>query len=198
MHNFFLESATVGITVDYPDSIDEESTLDVSAQLAGFSPRFLPAESIFMGYQPNYPSLIDPDPPLPEGVLVGTSHAAIVDLPSGPMRWRPGYPDEILYPEMEADQQLAYFLAPIGELIEIGARQSWKPKFPDEIEHPHQPEEGGMFFAIPPFVPAAGIDCVELVDDSFAVPVLDEVVFGTPTLLEEEFTVPRLVEEDLC
>ena len=198
MQDYFQVSATVVIGVNYPDRIYPRPGLHPS--LIPFYTRSttLPAESIFMAWRTVYPHKIYPRRPLPLHVFNGTSFAADVEQAVAPTKWWPTYPSTIPRKTLPRALYPFYFLPPQGELLQIAARQSWKPRFPDRLVRARPRLEGGAFWTIPPFVPAEGIDCVELIDTSFGVPKLFGETFASPRLIDETFTIPKLIDEDLC
>ena len=180
----------------YPDQIWVKTLY--SAHLTVFVIRLdAPAETVLSSWEPMYPNFVW-RAVLPTAMREGTSIAAAIEQAVAPMKWEPRMPTRLDPKRLPTALYPSFFEAVPGELIAIGQRMAWKFHEPEWIRRHPPLVPGEAFYTIPPFVPAAEHECVELIDDSFGVPALIQQVFTTPSLLEEGLTVPQLVEQDLC
>jgi len=200
MYTFFLVSAGIGVGVGFPDALPPRPLIHTAAQFITRT-LSLPAESIFMGWQPSYPSTVRTRPiPPPLGIRQGQDFAAAIEQAPAPTKWAPTFPDRILRQVQPPHMRPSYFLPPLGELINIGARMSWSPRYPDRVFRVPFPLKvlGGLSYVTLPAIVAAGELCVELVDTSFAVSALISETVTVPVLLSEALSVPALISEGLC
>lgn len=181
---------------EYPDPIWRIFLSRAAVQ--AFATRLdAPAETVLSAWEPSFPSFVLRRT-LPTAMREGNSIAAVIEQAVAPLKWEPRMPVRLYPRHLPRALYPSFFEGVPGELIAIGQRMAWKFHEPEWIRRHPPLVPGEAFYTIPPFVPAAEHECVELIDDSFGVPALIQQVFTAPTLLEEGLTVPQLVEQDLC
>ena len=180
----------------YPDQIWVKQLY--SAHLTVFVTRLdAPAETVLSSWEPAYPNFVW-RAVLPTAMREGNSIAAAIEQAVAPLKWDPRMPTRLDPKRLPIALYPSFFEGVPGELIAIGQRMAWKFHEPEWLRKSPPLVHGEAFYTIPPFVPAAEHECVELVDDSFGVPALINQIFTVPSLLDEGLTVPKIIEQDLC
>lgn len=194
MNSAFLVSAGVAVSVTTADSIPRPR--------AALGPSFFVGQlgaqpsDIRMGWLPRYPDQIArlrPVHPDWTGVATGAVFVAAI----APVSWLPTVLQFLPAPRLHQVFG-AYSFDPLsGEAMNAAILMAWDPRQKPIVTRPKLHAES-VFYAIPPSVAATGASCVDMIDDSFGVPLLATEVLARPDGLEAVFGCPAFINEDLC
>jgi hypothetical protein len=115
-----------------------------------------------------------------------------------PSAWRPIYPDRVPHLRLRAAAQPAYFEPPPSVQVLIAQSLTWRAIFPDRVVHHRPVDGGGSFDAIAPTTVAAGMGCLQLIDEALMSPAFVSERLTSPSFLAEALGSPALINEDLC
>jgi hypothetical protein len=203
MDTYFLVSAGVGVSVTFPDWVGPVTARRPDLLSLATRRLDIPAESLFFAWQPHYPSRIWPRQPLSMGIRVGVDTAASLHAARAPTSWLPVYPVWIARRVLATALRPAYFLPPLGALMQVGVQMGWSPRYPDPRPRSRYDQiRSGLVSPLTtvsaPPVFAAGEPCVEFANVTVALPTFVSAVTTRPIFLTPGLTRTTFLSGAFC
>lgn len=180
----------------YPDRVPHRRSRQVTSLVAPSAAVTIAVPVIpgLLAFAPTYPGQV----PHRKGTAARTELFAppVFEAAIAPTSWLPIAPARA--PKHHAAQLPTLFIPPPGELIAIAQRMAWVARYPSQVPHRRSPNPGGGIYTVPPDVAAAGVGCVDLVDQDLTSPTLLVEGVTTPILQAESLSAPTLIEEQIC
>lgn len=124
--------------------------------------------------------------------------AAILVTAIAPQAWLPSYPPWGARTRVPLGAYPSYSAPPLGMQVVIAQSLAWQARFPGSVPHRRPPAPAGLFWTIPPEIPAAAVPCVAFGLETFGSPALRAQALTTPTIIEEGLGTTTLLDEDVC